>query len=221
MKVLQGSDDEFRDGRLAWERQYEKGAFLDQSIQGELPDVAHQFKVNGVKHVLDHGCGSGRHTLFLAQQGFDVYGLDIAPSGLQNTRQRLATFGFANNVTLADILHLPFQNNFFDAIISVRVIHHNRIAVIRQYVEEMWRVLRPQGFIWVTVPVPKGHASKDGHEIEPGTWVPTRGIEKGLPHHLFTEGGLRNLFQRFEIRSLQTFSLSHYSLLAKKSIKLA
>jgi ubiquinone/menaquinone biosynthesis C-methylase UbiE len=214
--ALQGPDDEFRDGRLAWERQYEKGAFLSQSIHSEMPNIAQQFQEHGVKHVLDHGCGSGRHTVFLAQHGFEVCGLDIAPTGLQTTIQKLAVLGPSTNTTLADILHLPFQNHSFDAIISIRVIHHNRIAVIQQYVKEMWRVLRPQGLIWVTVPVPKGHGSKDGHEIEPGTWVPTRGIEKGLPHHLFTEEGLRCLFQHFEIQTLRTYSLSHYSLLAQK-----
>ncbi|MFX1581660.1 MAG: class I SAM-dependent methyltransferase [Promethearchaeota archaeon] len=217
MAALKGSDDEFRDGRLAWERQYEKGAFVNQSIHYEIPDIAYQFKAHGIKHVLDHGCGSGRHTVFLAQQGFEVYSLDIAPSGLHSTFQKLAALGFTNNTTLADVLHLPFQDHSFDAIISIRVIHHNRIAVIQHYVEEMWRVLRLHGFIWVTVPVPRGHGSKDGQEIEPGTWVPTQGIEKGLPHHLFTEAELRNLFQHFKIHALQIYSLSHYSLLAEKN----
>jgi ubiquinone/menaquinone biosynthesis C-methylase UbiE len=209
------SNDEFHEARYAWEKQYQKGYFLHESIHRELPDIAQRFKAHGVKRVLDHGSGSGRHTVYLAVQGFEVFGLDIAPTGLRNTIQRLADAGLTGHVTLADMLQLPYEDAFFDAIISIRVIHHNRLAVIRETVEEMQRVLKPGGLVWVTVPVPKGHGSKHGREIEPGTWVPRGGIEKGLPHHLFTEEGLRKLFQRFSILELRVVSLSHYSLFAE------
>ncbi len=209
-------DEEFRAARLAWEKQYEKGYFLDQPIQPEMPNMAQHFKIHKVNRILDLGCGSGRHTVYLAKQGFEVFGLDIAPSGLSATIQKLAIEGLTGHVTLADILQLPYEDGFFDALISVRVIHHNRIAVIRKTVQEMWRVLKPQGLVWVTVPVPTGHGSKHGREIEPGTWVPSEGCEKGLPHHLFTEDELKELFQHFTILELRVFSMSHYSLLAEK-----
>jgi len=209
------SNDEFHEARFAWERQYRKGYFIHEPVHHELADIAHRFKSLGVKRVLDHGCGSGRHTVYLAVKGFEVFGLDIAPTGLSITIQKLASEGLTGHVTLADMLQLPYEDDFFDAIISVRVIHHNRLAVIRETVEEMQRVLKPGGLIWVTVPVPKGHGSKRGREIEPGTWVPSGGIEKGLPHHLFTEERLRKLFHRFSILELHVFSLSHYSLLAE------
>ncbi|MHA2427155.1 MAG: class I SAM-dependent methyltransferase [Candidatus Hermodarchaeia archaeon] len=216
MTIFPDSHDEFHDARQAWERQYEKGYFLNKPIQHELLDIAQQFKSHGVRRVLDHGCGSGRHTVYLAKQGFEVFGLDIAPTGLSTTIHKLAEEGLTGHTSLADILQMPYENGFFDAIISVRVIHHNRIAVIRKTVEELRRVLKPYGLLWVTVPVPKGHGSRYGQEIEPGTWVPTSGIEKGLPHHLFTEDGLRELFQHFTILEFKEFALSHYSVLVKR-----
>ncbi len=209
-------DDEFHDARLAWERQYQKGFFLDQSIHHEMPGIAKRFKTHGVLRVLDHGCGSGRHTVYLAKQGFDVFGLDIAPSGLSATIQKLAAEGLTGHTSLSDIRQLPYEDEFFDAIVSVRVIHHDRITVIRKTVEEMYRVLKPKGLAWVTVPVPEGHGSKYGNEIEPDTWVPSSGCEKGLPHHLFTEDELEELFQHFVILQLQVFSMSHFSLLVEK-----
>lgn len=216
MTIFTHSNDEFHEARYAWERQYQKGYFLHEPVHRELPKIAQRFKTHVVTRVLDHGCGSGRHTVYLASQGFEVFGLDIAPTGLSTTIQKLATEGLTGHVTLADMLQLPYEDEFFDAIISVRVIHHNRLAVIRETVEEMRRVLKPQGLVWVTVPVPKGHGSKHGREIEPDTWVPSGGIEKGLPHHLFTEARLRDLFQQFSILELREVSFSHYSLLAAK-----
>ncbi len=216
MTTFSENEDEFHEARFAWERQYEKGYFLHQSIQHEMPAVAKRFKAHSVKSVLDHGCGSGRHVLYLAQQGFEVVGLDIAPTGLFTLLQKLADEEYASHPTLSDILQLPFADESFDAIISVRVIHHNRLALIQKTVQEMRRVLKPHGLIWITVPVPKGHDATDGREIEPGTWVPTSGIEKGLPHHLFTEDELQKLFQHFTILELQKFMLSHFSVLVEK-----
>ena len=219
MTIFPDFDDELREARFAWERQYEKGYFLNEPIHTELPAIVQRFKSHGVRRVLDHGCGSGRHTVYLAQHGFEVFGLDIAPTGLSATIQKLAAEGLTGHTSLADILQMPYEDEFFDAIISIRVIHHNRIAVIRKTVQEMQRVLKPNGLIWVTVPVPQGHGSKHGTEIEPGTWVPSRGIEKGLPHHLFTEVGLRELFQHFSILELQEFAQSHYSVLVKHPLE--
>ena len=35
------------------------------------------------------GCGTGRHTLYLAKQGFQVYGVDIAEEGIKIAKQWL------------------------------------------------------------------------------------------------------------------------------------
>lgn len=208
---------DIQDGRLAWERAYARGAFLNQPIDSEMPRYATQFKARGAKRILDLGCGTGRHTVFLAKNGFDVFGLDIAPSGLCATLQTLSKAGLIAHVTLSDIQQLPFEDAFFDAIISLRVIHHNRLLAIQETVSEMHRVLKPLGLVWVTVPVPQNHPSRNGKEIEPGTYVPINGLEAGLPHHLFTKNELITLFQRFSILELHIHSEGHYSLLAEKS----
>jgi ubiquinone/menaquinone biosynthesis C-methylase UbiE len=212
-------EDEELEGRMAWERMYAMGLFLRQAVHSEIPKIAKHFKARGVKQILDLGCGSGRHTVFLANQGFEVVGLDIALTGLDATFQQLVEAGQTGHVIASDILQLPFIDRVFDAIISVRVIHHNRLRKIQETVVEMWRVLQPNGLVWITVPVPKNHPSAQGREIEPRTYVPCSGCEKGLPHHLFTEEELCALFQTFSILELQTHQASHYSLLAEKSEK--
>ncbi len=216
---MSNQEDEDSGGRLAWERMYAQGLFLRQAVHSEMTSIAKRFKGCGVKQVLDLGCGSGRHTVFLAKQGFEVVGLDIALTGLEATLQQLAEAGLIGHVTASDILRLPFVDQAFDAIISVRVIHHDRLRVIQETVAEMWRVLQPNGLVWITVPVPKDHPSTQGREIEPGTYVPFSGCEKGLPHHLFTEEELHALFRNFVIIDFQTIRESHYSLLATKSKK--
>jgi hypothetical protein len=36
-------------------------------------------------------------------------------------------------------------------------------------------------------------------EIEPNTFIPLKGPERGVPHHIFTEENLRKSFQAFHI----------------------
>jgi len=202
--------------RLAWEHMYARGQFLREPIHGEMTNIAKRLETRGVKRVLDLGCGSGRHTVFLAKMGFDVFGLDLAPTGLSETIQQLAEAGLTAHVTLSDIQRLPYDDGFFDAIISVQVIHHNRIRDIEETISEMWRVLKPGGLVWVTVPVPQGHPTKRGVEVEPRTFVPLEGFEKGLPHHLFSGEELRTVFQDFGILDLHVHKDRHYSLIAEK-----
>ena len=38
-----------------------------------------------MRRVLDLGCGAGRHLVYLAQQGFEMYGTDVDPHGLDVT----------------------------------------------------------------------------------------------------------------------------------------
>jgi cyclopropane fatty-acyl-phospholipid synthase-like methyltransferase len=53
--------------------------------------------------ILDLGCGSGRHVLYLAQQGFTVFGLDSAPAGVELTQQALQTAGLSAYLDLHDL----------------------------------------------------------------------------------------------------------------------
>ena len=41
-----------------------------------------------VGHVLDLGCGAGRHSLYLQQQGFDVLGVDVSPLAIEVSQRR-------------------------------------------------------------------------------------------------------------------------------------
>jgi ubiquinone/menaquinone biosynthesis C-methylase UbiE len=47
---------------------------------------------------------------------------------------------------------LPYQDEFFDAALAVRVIHHTNISNITKIVHELDRVLKPKGFLFLQVP---------------------------------------------------------------------
>jgi SAM-dependent methyltransferase len=155
-------------------------------------------KSRGGIRVLDVGCGSGRHVVYLAQADLDVFGLDNSPAALRLAAGWLAEKNQTARLTLADARQpFPFQTDSFDALISTQVIHHAILTTVQATASEIARVVRSGGTILVSVPLGKD-AGDDFIEIEPRTFVPLSGSEKGLPHHIFTPEELPELFAPFQ-----------------------
>ena len=96
--------------------------------------------------VLEVGCGVGRMTRWFAESFGEVHGIDIAPEMINQAGVRLAAY---SNVTLHigsgfDLRSLP--DGYFDLVFSYIVFQHvPSAAVIRNYMREAARVLKPQG----------------------------------------------------------------------------
>jgi len=75
--------------------------------------------------VLDLSCGIGRHSVALAQRGFDVTGIDISPANIRRAEQRAKENAVESKTRfiVGDIRrlleHLPAAKNRFDAFISM------------------------------------------------------------------------------------------------------
>ena len=186
----------------AWELVFKRDGRVFTELLPAFTEAAAEFERRGCRRVLDLGCGNGRHTVGLAQRGFEVTGLDISRSGLRETRLWLAEEGVEAGLLCGDTRHpLPLQSGCFDAVLSTQVIHHALIAEVRVAIAEIWRVLRPGGVAFVTVAGLTGDRPLE-NEIEPGTVVPQEGSEKGLPHHLFTLEEARREFAIFNVLSV-------------------
>jgi SAM-dependent methyltransferase len=196
-----------------WDKVFkEHGAFFEEPHE-DMVHIVLLLAGKRARRVLDLGCGSGRHVVYLARNRFSVYGLDSSPEGIKMTRAWLRNEGLKADLRLHNMTKpLPFKDSFFDAVISVQVIHHARLAEIRKVVKEIARVLKKDGVVYVTVPKLSNQA-ETFQEIEPGTFIPLDGLEKGLPHHYFTPEELRELFKDFEITNIHLDSGEHYCLL--------
>jgi ubiquinone/menaquinone biosynthesis C-methylase UbiE len=65
--------------------------------------------------ILDLASGTGRHTILLSKEGYDVVGLDISPNLLKIAKTRRSSIQLAR----ADMRHLPFKPQAFAAVISM------------------------------------------------------------------------------------------------------
>jgi len=93
--------------------------------------------------ILDAGCGTGIFTLDILSIGSTVIGLDISLPMLIHAREKLKGYPF--QIVLADILNLPFREDYFDKVMSVTAVEFIKDA--KGAVKELFRVTKRGGHI--------------------------------------------------------------------------
>jgi len=130
--------------------------------------------------VLDLGCGTGRHAVWLARRGARVTALDFSEGMLERARRKP---GAARVRFVVHDLHrrLPFPDRRFDLVVSGLVLEHLRD--LRHFFREIHRVLRPGGRAVVSAMHPamlllgtqaRFTDPETGRKVQPGS----------LPHQL-------------------------------------
>lgn len=92
--------------------------------------------------ILDLGCGAGRHLKFLAENGYKAYGCDYSSNGIEASKYLLDTYALSAELEVASVDNLPYEDNFFDGIISCGVLYYNPKDIIEKSAQEIYRVLK-------------------------------------------------------------------------------
>lgn len=211
----------------SWDTIYKKGGkdyqYYDiAKPHRDINKVIKVFKKKKVKRILDLGCGAGRHVIYLAQKGFNVWGVDIAGEGIKMTKKLLKKHKLKANLEIIDIFkRLPYNDNFFDAIISIQTLQHGKLNQIKQAISEIERVLKPGGLLFVTLcgRYSKGKIRycivKTAKKIAPRTYVPTIGNEAGLTHYVYDKYTLKKHYKNFKIIDLWKDDKDYYCFLGE------
>jgi SAM-dependent methyltransferase len=90
------------------------------------------------------GCGTGSNALWLAQQGFDVSGLDLSPLALEQARRRAEAAGVRVHFVAGDVLRPPPElAGPFDFFFDRGCYHVVRREDVAGYLETLRRLTRP------------------------------------------------------------------------------
>ena len=153
---------------------------------------------SGSQHVLDVGCGGGRHVVYLMRLGLQVTAGDLSAPALEETRRWLAREGLSARLVQFDMTALPFADATFDAVLSVNVLHHAQPVEARMAVREVARVLRPGGLLLAVVAGPGDCQCLLQRPESPCM---------GEPSGACTANDLRDLFAGFRVLNTQRRSL--------------
>jgi len=108
-----------------------------------LAMIAHYAPLQG-KRILDAGCGLGMYVRAFRRFSSEVYGIDVDADRIAEASRELP------NLQVAPAESLPFEDDFFDVVLSHEVLEH--VGDDRAAVREAIRVLRPGGRLVVFVP---------------------------------------------------------------------
>ena len=122
-------------------------AFRNDTLQSILSE---HFPTRNLR-ILEVGCGTGLTLQFLGEQSphYQLFGLDVSQTMLQQAADKARTLQNAPGLALGDADRLPFRAGQFDLVYATRFIHQFSHDAKRQLWREFQRVTRKDGLLVV------------------------------------------------------------------------
>jgi SAM-dependent methyltransferase len=189
-----------------WERTYVENIdmFGNEPSYPALKAVE-TFEKQKAKTIVELGSGQGRDTLFLAQNGFQVYAIDYSEEGLEAIQKKAYTVGLSSSVIT--ICHdvrqlLPFDDNFLDGCYSHMLYCMALTTSELEFLsDEVRRVLKPGGVNMYTVRHTGDPHYQTGIDRGDDMWE----IGGGFIVHFFSREKVKHLAKGYEIVSVEEF----------------
>lgn len=117
---------------------------LDQILKGRYAQS---------QRILDAGCGAGRNLFYFLKQGLEVYGVDPNEENLMALKtwcqEEFPSYPL-ERFQLQSIEDMEYEDEFFEVIICNAVLHFAQSrAHFEQLLQALWRVLKPQGHLFI------------------------------------------------------------------------
>ena len=137
------------DGYTEWASTYEGPNAMVEAEESIVHSVLEPFLNPGMV-ALDAGCGTGRHSAWLACQGCKTIGIDLSSAMLERAVTNVPSGRFVQ----ASVEEIPLASNSIDVAICALALCH--LPDIAPAVKELGRVLRPSGRLLISDPHARG-----------------------------------------------------------------
>jgi ubiquinone/menaquinone biosynthesis C-methylase UbiE len=145
--------------KLASLGKFPDNTFLHRSL---LEMILAEFKDAKPLNMMDAGSGAGFFGLELAAMGHRVTLLDLSPEALSLAQERSLSRNYFHRLTsvIGDVENLPFQDEFFDAVVCIFVFSH--LNDPGRAIRELCRTVRKDGRIVISFENKLWHAVAAG-----------------------------------------------------------
>lgn len=143
--------------RESFETRFSESEFYNRQTQdaNQMNSILNVLTLQDGDKILDLGTGNGYLAFTIAKKypKIAVIGLDIVSNTLQQNRLLALEQGISNlEFVDYDGMIFPFSNNSFDWIVTRYALHH--FPKIQHTFNEMKRILKPNGSLFVSDPTP-------------------------------------------------------------------
>ncbi len=158
--------------------------------------------------ILELGCGIGKDSIYLAQNGFNVTALDFYSEAIKRAKQDSSN----KKIKQIDFLvhdiskKLKLNDNSFDVIFAHLSLHYFTDKVTRKIFQEINRVIKISGILCVCCKSINDPLYGQGEKIEKDIY-----IKNGHVRHFFSEKYIKDLIKdNFEIVKLYSGTTKFY-----------
>jgi 2-polyprenyl-3-methyl-5-hydroxy-6-metoxy-1,4-benzoquinol methylase len=136
-----------------YESQSSKSSFVEGI--NRLKNVLVNFYASHANHppdkkliVADIGCGPGTQAIAWAQDGHQVYGIDVSERFIELAQERMSVAGVIVDFRVGTATHLPFPSASMDVCLLPELLEHvpNWLNIL----EECVRILKPNGLLYIS-----------------------------------------------------------------------
>lgn len=193
----------------------------DDRFEGDFARLEAEFLVELLRPtaettILDVGTGTGRAAIALAEAGARVTGVDLTRAMLDRAAEKRDAAGLVYPTLIcANARDLPFPDNSFDVVVSIRMLHLFPTPELGAFLNEMNRVLKPGGTLLVEFNSP----------FCAGGWIAVREAIRHLRNqkdrYYLWPRHLDSLFADLDDRQVYGFWLPGIGPLARRSARFA
>lgn len=134
------------EGRFGWTSE----ADHIQTLRPRILNLIQTLAIPQGSRLLELGCGTGDLAIFLAQQGFAAYGIDIAPTAIAWATEKATQQATTVNFTIGNVLDLSaYSDQFFQLVIDGLCLHCIIGSDRQRCLANIYRILEPGGCFFV------------------------------------------------------------------------
>lgn len=157
--------------------------------------------------IVDLGCGLGNNTFYLLQKGKEVLACDYSEVAIETLQKEAPQ---AKTCFFDMTKRFPIQDDYTEIVIADLSIHYFPEDTTKQIIQEIKRILKPNGVLLFRVNAVDdfnfiaNHENLDDHFIWQPKWKKSK--------RLFDEESIEYFFQDWKIEKLQKEKIMRYEL---------